>query len=101
MPAWQSWDGPKPSLPGPPTDQACPPQVPILMTPPPPPFPPPPLSATKLSMEDRRRGGSQLRSPPRECSALDRTGLGKGVQWALQPPSEVLLGGAKSRPLGT
>uniref|UniRef100_A0A8C0ZT32 Espin-like protein n=1 Tax=Castor canadensis TaxID=51338 RepID=A0A8C0ZT32_CASCN len=38
--------------------------VPILMTPPPPPFPPPPLSATKLSMEDRRRGGSQLRSPP-------------------------------------
>ncbi|XP_005326533.2 espin-like protein [Ictidomys tridecemlineatus] len=36
--------------------------VPVLRTPPPPPFPPPPLSAARLSLEDRNRGGSGLRS---------------------------------------
>uniref|UniRef100_A0A8C9QMF8 Espin like n=1 Tax=Spermophilus dauricus TaxID=99837 RepID=A0A8C9QMF8_SPEDA len=39
--------------------------VPVLMTPPPPPFPPPPLSAARLSLEDRNRGGSGLRSHTR------------------------------------
>ncbi|VTJ77990.1 Hypothetical predicted protein [Marmota monax] len=62
IPAWQIWVSASQGPPEPPLTRPVHPQVPVLMTPPPPPFPPPPLSAARLSLEDRSRGGSGLRS---------------------------------------